>query len=63
MLGAVSFATKVRKFITKDGNVKNVLVMYNSHFSHSMMSTERAEELGLVLEPLGTVTTHTFMGN
>ena len=63
MLGAVGFDTQVLKFIAKDGNIKKVLVTYGSYCIHSMMSTELAEELGLVLEALGPVITHSFMGN
>ena len=37
--------------------------MYNLDCSHSIMSKELAEELGLVIEPSGTVITHSFMGN
>ena len=63
MLGAVGFDTEVLQFITKEGNVKDVLVTYDSYCSHSMMDSKLATDLGLELEPLGTVTSHNFMGN
>ena len=63
MLGAVVFDTEVLQFITKDGNVKNVLVTYDLYCSHNMMSSDLAKDLGLVLEPLEPVTTHSLMGN
>ena len=63
MLGAVGFDTEVLQFITKDGSVKDVLVTYDSYCSHSMMDSKLATDLGLELESLGIVTTHSFMGN
>ena len=63
MLGAVGFDTEVLEFIANYENIKSILVTYDSYCSHSMMSTELTEELGLVLEPLGPVVTHSFMGN
>ena len=63
LLGAVGFDTEVLQFITKDGNIRNVLATYDSYCSHSMMDAELATDLGLELESLGVVTTHSFMGN
>ena len=63
MLGAVGFDTEVLQFITKEGNVKDVLVTYDSYCSHSMMDSKLATDLGLELEPLGVVTTHSFLGS
>ena len=63
MLGAVGFDTEVLQFITKEGNVKEVLVTYDSNCLHTMMNSELVRDLALKLEPLGTVTTHSFMGN
>ena len=36
MLGAVGFDTEVLQFITKEGNVKDVPVTYDSYCSHSL---------------------------
>ena len=63
MLGAVGFDTEVLQFITKEGNVKDVVVTYDSYCSHTMMDSMLATDLGLELEPLGTVTTHSCMRN
>ena len=51
------------QFITKDGNVRDVLVTYDSYCSHSMMDAGLATDLGLELESLGIVKTHSFMEN
>ena len=45
MLGAVGYDT-------------DVLVTYDSYCSHSMMDSKLAADLGLELEPLGNMTTH-----
>ena len=50
-------------FRHQEGNVKDMLVTYDSYCSHSMMDSNLATDLGLELEPLGTVTTAIFMGN
>ena len=63
MLGAVGFDTEVLQFVAKDGELKNVLVTYDSYCSHSMMDSKLATDLGLELESLGNMTTHSFMGN
>ena len=63
MLGAVGFDTEVLQFVSKDGELKDVLVTYDSYCSHSMMDFKLATDLGLELECLGNMTTHSFMGN
>ena len=49
MLGAVGFDTEVLQFVAKDGELKNLLVTYDSYCSHSMMNSKLATDLGLEL--------------
>ena len=56
MLVAVGFDTEVLQSNKKDGNIKDVLVTYDSYCSHTMMSS-------VLARATGTITTHSFMGN